>query len=71
MGAEFWGLVLVVSLGLAVIAARVLLAVDWFPPPTAWSRQRKVLVWVVFVAGMAGFVLWVFIVSRHSGRPAP
>jgi hypothetical protein len=70
MRAEFWGLVLVVSLGVAAVAARVLWVANWFPPPADWSRRRKVVVWVVFVAGMAGFALWVFIVSRHSTGPA-
>jgi hypothetical protein len=70
MAAESWGLVLVVSLGIAAVAARVLWVVDWFPPPADWSRQRKVVVWAVFAAGITGFALWVFIVSRHSTGPA-
>lgn len=70
MGVQYWALPLLIALGLAAVAARVLWAADWFPPPRDWSRRRKVLVWVVFVAGLIGFGLWAFIASRHTAGPA-
>jgi hypothetical protein len=59
------GLLLISLLFLAAIAARVLWALNWFPPPRDWTARRKLVTWVVFVAGMAGFVLFVRIVWRR------
>jgi TRAP-type C4-dicarboxylate transport system permease small subunit len=61
MGVEFWGALLIAVLFLAAIAARFLWAVNWFPPPHHWSPTRRLVSWVVFAAGIVGFVLFVFI----------
>lgn len=61
-GVKFWGSLLIAALFIAAIAARFLWAVNWFPPPYHWSAARKLTAWVVFLAGAAGFVLFMIIV---------